>query len=205
MSEIERLTLAVERLILATDSLTSQLRNLSSASAAPSSSSVPVLDHPRPVPCVVEIEELSRVPFPDRFVLESARVAHWGLETGPPELPSFLFERARETLSNKPPGVDSRVTSAYRAGHWARVAIATCTPYESRKLPKGHRAVHWVVLRSSFENQFRTTNRKDVDFICNSQDPDLVIEPFASLFEAETFCLAACCSLPALRSCSSQN
>ena len=207
MSEIERLTAAIERLIISTDSLANRINSLNPSTAAPSSSSGPAvaLDHPRPVTCVIELEELSRVPFPEQFQFETARTAHIGLENGPPEVPAFLLTKARDSLSNKPPGVESRVTSAYTAGHWAKVAIETQTPYEPRILSKGYRSVHWVVLRSTFESPFRTSSRRDLEIICDIQDPNLILETFASIFEVECFCLAARCSVPSLRSCSNRN
>ena len=197
---LERLTQAVERLTLAVDSRTHQLRQTES----PATSSVPIAlnDAPETQEPNSTVTELSRVPFPEQFTLEVARNRFRGLDDGPGEVPEFILARAREALSSKAPGIEARVQSAYRAGFWAQIAIATHTPYQSREPLPGLRACHRVVLRSCFPSPFRVSVKRDIAAICDSRDATvLVCEGFSGLFELEIYCLAASSVVPPLRTC----
>ena len=200
-SSILLLTQAVEKLTIATERLSNLIE---SQDRAPGGASLESTEPPAPR-AVFVLEELSRVPFPDRFQEEGIRQRHRGVEDGPPEVPEHLLVTGRGRLSNKSPGVDIRVTEAYRSGFWAKCAIETQTPYKPRSLRKGTKKNHWVVLRSSWAEPFRTTSLADLQQICSLGDKDLIAEPFESLIEAEVFCFGALIEVPSLSSCASQN
>ena len=117
----------------------------------------------------------------------------------------LLLRSLLDRLSNKPPGVENRAKSAYCAGYWAKQAIDTHTPYRPRVLPKGLKNHHWIVLRSTFGEPFRTHSKKDVALICDVSHPDFLCEPFESVAEVEAFCLGALRNIPCSRTCSSAN
>ena len=138
MSEaaVRELTAAVERLIIATDRLSNLISNHSvPPSSVSASSAVAVVPAPVEDPVVdsgfvIVLDELSRVPYPEHFQEQLIRNTHVGLENGPSPVPSFVYTKLRNSLSNKPPGTQARADSAFKAGHWARVAIDTETEYQ---------------------------------------------------------------------------
>ena len=204
MSEaaIERLTIAVERLTLATNQLRDQLARASQTPEPPAVSQPAAAAATE----VIVLEELSRVPFPDRYreYVLTSRFSE-NLEDGSSPLPDFILPYCRARLSNKPPGIDQRAESAYRKGVSAKIALATETPYTSAGNLRGLRASHWICLRSSQDSPFRTNTRRDLAKICRLDDPNLICESFESITEAEIFCLAAHSELPSLRTCSEVN
>ena len=194
---LERLILAVENLTIATDRLSGLLAQQSPPVPAsePASSTHSA--------GVIVLEELSRVPFPQHFSSEVLRVRYRDISEGPGPIPSFVTDFCKERLSGKAPGIQERTRAAYHAGFWARVAIDTVTPYQPREIHSKLVKRHWIVLRSSFPDPFRTQSKKDVQNIVSLADPNLVCEAFESLAEVEVFCLAARSNIPVLQSCSS--
>lgn len=196
---IRQLTLAIRDLTIATRTLTREIANRPSTAAQASTEAA------APARIPILLGELSRLPFPDHFLWEETRLAHRGAEDGPPSVPSFVFDFARTKISNKPPGIQSRVEAAYNSGFWAKISLDTSTPYLSRQLDSGSVRRHWVVLRSSFGEAFRANSLKDFKAICNSEDPDLICETFESVAEIDIFCLGAGVTVPCLRGCSSNS
>ena len=164
---VERLTFAVEQLTIATD----QLRETICAERRATVRSI--LEEPTPAVESLQsditrdgfqivIEELSRLPFPDRFQEERIRQEFRGAEEGPPEAPSFLVPWLRTKITNRPPGVEARAEIAYRTGYWSKIAIDCQIPYTPRQLHQYCSPRHWVVLRSSYGEPFRTINKTDL-------------------------------------------
>ena len=154
MSEqsVAQLTLAIERLTLATNNLTAQLgrvsldREVTAEHSGPASDPAPsLLRRPQTV-----VEELSRNPFPDSFS-QHLQVARFnGLEDGPIPLPECCRQAAADRLSRKPPGADIRAEVAFTTGFWSQIAIETNTHYQPRVILQGTKKQHWIVLRSTF-------------------------------------------------------
>ena len=202
-SEIARLTIAVERLTLATEELANLIRGRSSAlSVTPVSVAESASASQSQAQFVIQLDELSRQVFPTQFREQVLRDRYRDLEEGPPPVPDYAVKYCREKLSSKPPGIDIRAREAFNAGFWARVAIDTVTNYKPRTLQKGLHSRHWIVLRSSAQAEFRTTSRRDLSRICNLQDTQLICEAFETIVECELFCLGAHRALPCLKSCS---
>lgn len=92
---VAQLTLAIERLTLATNNLSAQLRTVGlsrETTAEPSGSiSDPVPSLPRRPQTTVE--ELFRVPFPDSFEQHLQASRFGGLEGGPGPLPGSVGKR----------------------------------------------------------------------------------------------------------------
>jgi hypothetical protein len=201
---VAQLTLAIERLTLATNNLSAQLRtvDLSRETTAEPSGSIsdPVPSLPRRPQMTVE-EELFRVPFPDSFEQHLQASRFGGLEGGPGPLPGCCRQAAADRLSRKPPGADIRAEIAFAAGFWSNIAIETSTPYQPRALLQGTKKQHWIVLRSTFGEPFRTCTWREVQRICDTDHPDFVCEPFETLTEVEIFCFGASSPIPCLRSC----
>ena len=195
-SVIARLTEAVERLTLSTDRLAALLE---SQAGRPSTEPLPEV---RPSSWVgqITVVELSRNPFPEKFREEVQRYSFRGVEDGPLPPLDCCFELASERLSQKPPGVTVRVREAYKAGFWAKCAIDTHTVHHPEQRSPQLRSVHWVCLRSSFPEAFRTTSKRDLERICNISDPFAIIASFESITEVEVYCLGARCAIPLLRS-----
>jgi hypothetical protein len=206
--DINRLIGAIERLTLSTDSLRQAFRDSQPGSESAAASSVPALESVasgslvRDNTLVIQIEELSRLPFPAQFSDFCVYNRFRGPEEGPSSVPAFVWEHCRERLSTKPPGISTRVDSAFCAGFWSRVAIDTETTYRPREPLQFTTKRHWVVLRSSFEDSFRTITWRDVGRICDPDDPKVIVEAFESFAEVEVYCLGAASPIPSLRSCS---
>ena len=201
MSEqaIQHLTEAVERLALATDRLAAKIDFLVSRRTAFPSEPVPAFSEASsPVSAVGKVIELQRTPFPTEFVTYCALWCFRGLEEGPGRPPNFCFALASEKLSSKEPGVPDRVEKAHTAGFWAYIAVETRTVFTDKTLLPGLRTHHWIVLRSSRSQPFRTTSLKDLEALCNTKDKFLVLGTFDSLTEVEIFCLAARVAIPPL-------
>ena len=197
---IRDLTFAVRDLTVATRALTRELLARSPVSVAGPATGF------TPVPRVQsQILEGSRVPFPEHFASEGLRLLHRGLEDGAPEVPDFVFDFARSRISNKAPGLQVRVETAYKAGFWAKIALATVTAYQPRELPAGATCRHWVVLRSTFGDPFRANCLRDFRALCDVADPDILVETFESISECEIFCLGAGVPVPCLQGCRSSN
>lgn len=190
MSEasIRALTVAVERLTIATDRLANQLQTQISDLPPP---------QPRNPGVVVES---ARVPFPEHFVTQIALLRFRGPEEGPGVVPDFVIESCKEKLSSKSPGPEERACAAYRAGFWASVAISTNTKYNQVQV-SGLRVNHWVVLRGCDSLPFRTTTRRDFDALVDPADRLLVFAVLDSLAEVEAFCLGASVGIPPLKRC----
>ena len=203
---IDRLIQAVDNLRIATENLAQELRATRNqpepAAAAPLISALPVSSRPS---STVVLEELSRVPFPDHWLEELARQRYRGVEDGPPEVPQYVRDICTDRLSGKAPGPIARAEIAYRAGFWAKVSLTTHTEHRPREATKGLRNNHWVVLRSTFGAPFRTTSRREIDLICQSNHKDFVCEAFDSLTEVEVFCLGALENVPPLQTCSGRS
>lgn len=121
----------------------------------------------------------------------------------PPDqvVPRHLLLNCIEKLSNKHPGPDVRAQSAYASGVRAHSALVSGHQYVGRSPIKSLSTNHWIVLRSSRGEPFRTTSRRDFVRLCDSRDPHLIVEKFNSLTEAEVFCEGAHHTLPPLRGC----
>lgn len=206
--DIHRLIGAIERLTLSTDNLAQAIQDSQPESTPAAASSVPALESTAPGTSVrdntlvIRIEELSRLPFPAQFSDFCLYSRFQNLEEGPGPVPDFVWDFCRARLTAKPPGINLRVESAFRAGFWSKVAIETDTIYEAREPLEFTTKRHWVVLRSSFEDSFRTTTWRDVGRICDPDDSLLIVEAFESFTEVEVFCLGASRPIPSLRSCS---
>ena len=205
MSEhsVAQLTLAIERLTIATNNLSEQLRTVSLGRETTAERSESASD---PVPSLprhpwTTVEELFRVPFPDSFEqhLQASRFS--GSEGGPGPLPGCWRQAATERLSRKLPGAAIRAEIAFAAGFWSNIAIETSTPYQPRTILQGTKKQHWIVLRSTFGEPFRTCTWREVQRICDTDHPDFVCEPFETLTEVEIFCFGASSPIPCLRSC----
>ena len=201
---LAQLTFAIERLILSTDRLSSQIERL--VSSQPSSSSQhtgpSVSTEPEGRQLLPSLDELSRVPFPDKFELHCLTARYRDIEEGPGPTPDFCLKAASDRLSNKAPGTAARAKEAFAAGFWTHTAIQTCTAYHPRELFAGTKKQHWVVLRSTFSEPFRTCTWRDVQKICDTNHADFVCETFESITEVEIYCFGAQAPVPSLRSCS---
>ncbi|CAL1147639.1 unnamed protein product [Cladocopium goreaui] len=116
------------------------------------------------------------------------------LRGGPGPLPGCCRQAAADRLSRKPPGADIRAEIAFAAGFWSNIAIETSTPYQPRALLQGTKKQHWIVLRSTFGEPFRTCTWREVQRICDTDHPE-------TLTEVEIFCFGASSPIPCLRSC----
>ena len=205
--DIHRLIGAIERLTLSTDNLAQAIQDTQPGSEPAAAPSVPALESTasgslvRDNTLVIRIEELSRLPFPAHFSDFCLYSRFQGLEDGPGPIPQFVWDFCQERLTAKPPGISVRVESAFQAGFWSKIAIQTDTVYAAREPFEFTTKRHWVVLRSSFEDSFRTTTWRDVGRICDPDD-SLIVEAFESFAEVEVFCLGASRPIPSLRSCS---
>ena len=206
--DLDRLIGAIDRLTLSTDNLRQAFQDSQPGSESATASSVPALESGasgslvRDNTLVIQIEELSHLPFPSQFSDFCVYNRFNGLEEGPCPVPAFVWDYCRERLSTKPPGISARVESAFGAGFWSRIAIDTETTYRPREPLQFTTKRHWVVLRSSFEDSFRTITWRDVGKICDPDDPKVIVEAFESLAEVEVYCLGAASPVPSLRSCS---
>ena len=202
--DIQRLTEAIDRLSLTTERLTAKVDLLISHGTAPESQPVPV---PSADPSVgssehfclrSQVVELHRTPFPKEFTNYCALWRFRGLEEGPGSPPDFCFKAASQKLSTKEPGLSDRVAHAHQAGFWAYIAVETNTVFTDKILLPGLRTHHWVVLRSSRSQPFRTTSLRDLEALCDTKDRFLILATFDSLTEVEIFCLAARTAIPTL-------
>ena len=129
-------------------------------------------------------------------VASSHRVA----EEGPGRIPEVLLRFAESRLSAKHPGAAFRAQRAFEAGFWARIAVATDTPYQQRDPLPGFKIGHWIVLRcSAFEGRAWFTNRVDFGRAVERNFANCVFESFASQTELEVFCAGASVPVPVLR------
>ena len=208
MSEqaIERLTAEIRQLTIATQSLTQALRESQRLATAPAIAPAEASASAYPLPPAGEtfqilLDERSKVPFPDQFQIHRSVLRFHGLEEGP----EFLLTVARDRLTNKPPGIQARVEFAFKAGFWPKIALDTSTPYRPDRPLVYLKHRQWVVLRSSYNTAFRTVTKRDVERICQPEDPNLICEAFETVTEVEIYCFAAGLEIPALRSCTSPN
>ena len=117
---------------------------------------------------------------------------------------SHLIVLALGRITTRPPGVVARAGRAFNGGFWAWIALETDTPYvQEHPLPYANNC-HWVVLRSSHPEPFRTTALRDVGLLCDRSDPFLILEVFDSLTEVEVFCATARVDVPAWKCCRSR-
>ena len=187
-SSVSDLTRAVERLSLATDRLADRI----------SSDSAPV------VPPTITLRAKSRASDPDLSHLIVLALGNRGLEDGPCDLPSGVVDFCSSRITTRPPGVVARAGRAFNGGFWAWIALETDTPYvQEHPLPYANNC-HWVVLRSSHPEPFRTTALRDVGLLCDRSDPFLILEVFDSLTEVEVFCATARVDVPAWKCCRSR-
>lgn len=123
-----------------------------------------------------------------------------GAEQGPGEIPPILLDIARSKLSSKPPGAEFRAQRAFRAGFWARIAVATNTVYQPIDPVPELKARHWIVLACpAFTGPARFTSRVDFGRAIEADVKNSVFESFASQTELEIFCAGASAPLPALK------
>lgn len=128
--------------------------------------------------------------------------------TAPPEedlepdlvAPYHLQQLGLSKLSNKPPGAKARVQSAFAAGVRAGRRIYQDCPYTPREPVEGKNH-HWVVLRATNRDSFRTTSYRDLVGLVRLTDQLLICEAFESLTEVEIFCRGAQRPIPPLLKC----
>ena len=119
-------------------------------------------------------------------------------EDGPGPVPRSLEVVARQRLSARGGGPDSRARRAWSAGFWARVAVDTCTPY-SREEGIDLQTAHWICLRgSSFSTPKRTTRKVDLNSLLAGPVEEQIWEEFPSFTELSIFCAAASIDIPDL-------
>lgn len=129
-------------------------------------------------------------------IASSHRVA----EEGPGQIPEVLLRFAESRLTAKRPGAAFRAQRAFEAGFWARIAVATDTPYQQRDPLPGFKIGHWIVLRcSAFEGRAWFTDRVDFGRAIEQDTANCVFESFASQTELEIFCAGASVPVPVLR------
>lgn len=115
-------------------------------------------------------------------------------------VPYHFRERCRLSLSDRAPGPDVRALQAYQAGVRVRSAKDTDARYTPRVPFEGSKARHWIVLRSTPCDPFRTTCASGISKAgIDRADPLLILEAFDSVTEASVFCDAAQERLPPLQ------
>lgn len=115
-------------------------------------------------------------------------------------VPYHLVEQCRLYLSQRHPGPEVRASEAYRAGIRAALAIESDSAYQPRVPFAGSKARHWVVLRSTLFDSFRTSKASGLDRIgIVRTDQLLILESFDSLAEVTVFCAGAQRRIPDLR------
>eukprot|EP00438_Fugacium_kawagutii_P011129 Skav225816 [mRNA] locus=scaffold4730:91972:92541:- [translate_table: standard] len=115
-------------------------------------------------------------------------------------VPFDLVQLCRRNLSDRSPGPEVRASEAYEAGVRALEAIESDTRYLPRVPFQGSKTRHWVVLRSTLFDSFRTEKASTLESIgLRRTDPLLVLETFDSLTEVTVFCAGARCRVPDLR------
>ena len=118
-------------------------------------------------------------------------------EDGPPDVPEQLLDFGRYLLPCSAYSAHIRISEAFRAGFWARVAIDTVTPYQ-RIAPSPRVPAHWVVLRvGGHKPQARFENLTSFEeYIRGASETVLVYEVFQNIAEVHAFCHAARIFLP---------
>ena len=141
------------------------------------------------------------LPFPaEVWIPHCQSLSFYGVETGPPEIPSFCWQLGLQNLVGGRVNTERKIESAFHAGFWARSAVDCCVPYSQRKLvdPESiHR--HFVVLRSSHYEPFRVNSFEDLTSICDITDEQIVYEPFSTFTEVQVFCAGAGREIPSLK------
>ena len=141
------------------------------------------------------------VPFPlDIWIPHCNHLSVGGADEGPPEVPDFCFDLARDKLGLTGDRLRDKVSSAFDAGFWARAAIGCHISY-SRRLVRdaGELVRHIVVFRSIHCSPFRVTCWQDFTDLCDVTDSTIVYETFGSFTEVQVFCARAGWEIPALK------
>ena len=121
-------------------------------------------------------------------------------EGGPGQIPPILLDIARSKLSSKSPGANFRAQNPFRAGFWAKIAVATSTVYQPIGPVPELKARHCIVLACpAFSGAARFTSRADFGRAIEADIKNSVFESFASQTELEIFCAGASVPLPALK------
>ena len=138
-------------------------------------------------------------PLPQEYLSEVAdSLRYRGLEDGPPELPRSLYWLVHSSLNCSRTEAWNRGTSAFFAGFFANIALATETSYGRRELPADQTASHWIVIyRASRELSRRVTSELCLE-VALEVERDPVWESFASAAELAVFCAAAQIDVPRL-------
>lgn len=139
------------------------------------------------------IEEDFALPYLWVHNIEEFQLRHIfsGVETGPPEVPSFCVELAWKF---GPIGEEVRekwLRRFFCSGFWARVALDCCIPFEEEPLVEEPQ--YWIVLRGGlWQGPALFGEKEDVDrFLSKSEKKDHIVQCFTSLGEALIFSCGA--------------
>eukprot|EP00435_Cladocopium_sp_Y103_P044753 s3587_g12.t1 len=115
----------------------------------------------------------------------------YGLEDGCPTLPEELLRVAARALTFSPEEILEKAHSAYSAGFFAKISLATETEYERQSRLTDEGKCHWVIFyRHSPNANRRVSSRKCLE-VAISVEKDCIWEGFATVTELLIFCAGA--------------
>ena len=114
-----------------------------------------------------------------------------GVETGPPELPSYLFEVLNKVLAAPERVISVRADKAFFAGFYAKCSFDTETDYSQSVKDPDFEAHHWVIFYRIDRHLRRRVSTVRCLEVALEVESRAVWESFETVAELSIFCAGA--------------